>query len=149
MGIRNLPILTHINIFRNQCFNFLHFFTYKKARSLTVAIDIKDYSRGLTSRTSCTCDGCSQTYTSSLVQPHNHYLQPVKREKGRDLTQSYDKSPFSTEKSKEQRDNIKNVTKTWIKQRLRTDLIRSVGVTAVAPLMWFNRFTSAQPSHLP
>ena len=38
-----------------------------------------------------------------------------------------------TEKSKKQRDNIKNVTKTSITQRLRTDLGRSVGVTAVTP----------------
>ena len=31
-------------------------------------------------------------------------------------------------------------------QRLRTDLGRSVGVTAVTPLVWLNRFTNAQPS---
>ena len=33
------------------------------------------------------------------------------REKGRDLTQSYDKSPYTLEKSKKQRDNTKNATK--------------------------------------
>ena len=57
------------------------------------------------------------------------------------------KAPTPTEKSKMQRDNIKNATKTWITQRLQTDLGRSVGVTAVNQLVWLNRFTSAQPSH--
>ena len=37
--------------------------------------------------------------------------------------------------------------KTTITQRLRTDLGRSVGVTAVTQLAWLNRFTSAQPSY--
>ena len=42
------------------------------------------------------------------------------------------KAPTPKEKSKKQRDNMKNVTKTFdITQRLRTDLWRSVGVTAV------------------
>ena len=58
------------------------------------------------------------------------------------------KAPTPTEKSKKQRDNIKNATKTFITQRLRTDLGRSVEVIAVTPLAWLNRFTSAQPSHL-
>ena len=43
------------------------------------------------------------------------------------------KAPTPTEKSKKHRDNIKNATKTSITQRLRTDLGRSVGVTAVNP----------------
>ena len=38
---------------------------------------------------------------------------------------------------------------TSIKQRLQTDLERSVGVTTTTLLMWLNRFTSAQPSNLP
>ena len=42
------------------------------------------------------------------------------------------KAPTATEKSK--------------KQRLRTDLARSLGVKTVTPLMWFNQFTNAQPS---
>ena len=46
------------------------------------------------------------------------------REKGRDLTQSCDKNPTSTEQSTKQRDNIKNATKnfdyTTIANRLRT-----------------------------
>ena len=59
-------------------------------------------------------------------------------------------TPTLTEKSKK-RDNIKNATKnfdyTTIADRLRTDLGRSVGGTAVTKLVWLNRFTSAQPSH--
>ena len=40
---------------------------------------------------------------------------------------------------KEQRDNIKTPTKTLITQLLRTDLGRSVGVTAVTQLVWLNQ----------
>ena len=69
-------------------------------------------------------------------------------EKGRDLTQSCDKSRYTHRKKfKNQRDNLKNATKTLITQRLRTDLGRSVGVTAVTPLVWLNWFTNAQPSN--
>ena len=57
------------------------------------------------------------------------------------------KTPTPTEQSKKQRDNIKTPPKTLITQLLRTDLGRSVGVTAVTQLVWLNRFTSAQPSH--
>ena len=51
------------------------------------------------------------------------------------------KAPSPTEKIKKWRDNTKNATKTSIKQRLRTDLGRSVGVTATQ-LLWLNSFTS-------
>ena len=44
------------------------------------------------------------------------------KKKERDLTQSYDKNPYTDRKSKKQRDK----TKTSITQRLRTDLGRSV-----------------------
>ena len=54
------------------------------------------------------------------------------REKGRDLTH-----------------NTKTPPKTSITQRLRIDLGRSVWATTVDPLVGINRFTSAQPSHLP
>ena len=57
------------------------------------------------------------------------------------------KAPTPTEKSIKLRDNIKTPMETLITQRLRTDLGRSVEVTAVTPLVWLNRFTSAQPSH--
>ena len=53
------------------------------------------------------------------------------------------------EKSKKHRDNIKNATKTSITQRLRTYLGRSVGVTAVIPLVWLNRFTGARRPTFP
>ena len=48
----------------------------------------------------------------------------LSKRKGRDLTQSCDKSPTPTEKSKKQRDNIQNATKnfdyTTTADRLRT-----------------------------
>ena len=47
------------------------------------------------------------------------------REKERYQTQSYDKSPTPTEKSKKQSDNTQTPPKTSITQRLRTDLGRS------------------------
>ena len=59
------------------------------------------------------------------------------------------KTPTPTEQSKKQRDNIKTPPKTLITQLLRTDLGRSVGVTAVTQLVWLNQFMSAQPSHSP
>ena len=43
------------------------------------------------------------------------------------------KAPTPTQKSKKHRDNIKTPPKNSITQRLRTDLGRSVGVTAVNP----------------
>ena len=51
------------------------------------------------------------------------------------------KAPTPTEISKKQHDNIKTLPKTLITQWLRTDLRRSVDVTAVTPLLWLNRFT--------
>ena len=69
-------------------------------------------------------------------------------EKGKDLTQSYDKSPYTDKKkSKKQRDNTKTPPKTSITQRLRTDLGRSVWVMIATQLVWLNRFTGSQPSH--
>ena len=53
----------------------------------------------------------------------------------------------STEKSKNASWQHKKRQHKLITQRLRTDLGRSVGVTTVTPLVWLNRFTSAQPSH--
>ena len=50
-------------------------------------------------------------------------------EKGRDLTQSYDKSPYTHRKIQKPKWQHKNATKTSITQHLRTDLGRSVGVT--------------------
>ena len=42
----------------------------------------------------------------------------------------------------------KNATKTSITQQYRTDLGRSVGVTIATQLVWFNRFTGSQSSHV-
>ena len=61
----------------------------------------------------------------------------VLREKGRDLTQSYDKSPYTNRNV--QRGKVTTQTtpqKSSIKQRLRTDLGRSVGVTKATQLVW-------------
>ena len=71
------------------------------------------------------------------------------REKGKEeiWLSPVTKTPTPTEQSKKQRDNIKTPPKTLITQLLRTDLGRSVGVTAVTQLVWLNRFTSAQPSY--
>ena len=60
----------------------------------------------------------------------------VYRQKGRDLTQSYDKAPALTEISKGQSDNTKTPQKSSITQRLRTDLGRSVGVTTATKQVW-------------
>ena len=46
-------------------------------------------------------------------------------EKGRDLTQSYDQSPYTDRKIQKATWQHKNATKTWITQRLRTYLGRS------------------------
>ena len=69
------------------------------------------------------------------------------REIGRDLTQSCDKNPYTHRTIQKATWQHKNATKTLITQLLRTDLGRSVVVTAVTQLVWLNRFTSAQPSH--
>ena len=63
------------------------------------------------------------------------------------MTQSYDKGPYTQEKSKQECDNTKTLPKTSITQRLRTDLGRSVWVTIVTQLVWLNKLTGFQPSH--
>ena len=55
------------------------------------------------------------------------------------------KAPTPTEMSKGQSDNTNNATKSSIKQQLRTDLGRSVGVTTATQLVWF----TGPPSHSP
>ena len=57
------------------------------------------------------------------------FRNEIQWQKGGDLTQSYDKSPTPTEMSKGQSDNTNNATKSSIKQKLLTDVGRSVGVT--------------------
>ena len=53
------------------------------------------------------------------------------------------KAPIPTEKSKKQRNNTKNATKTSITQRLWNDLGLSVRVTTVTPLVWLNRLSES------
>ena len=54
----------------------------------------------------------------------------TKREKEGDLTQSYDKTPYTKTEIRKPKDNTQTPPKTSITQRLRTDLGRSVGVTS-------------------
>ena len=57
------------------------------------------------------------------------------------------KAPSPTEKSKMQRNNIKNATKNFDYTTI-ADWLRTVSwVKAVTQLVWLNRNTSAQPSH--
>ena len=61
-----------------------------------------------------------------------------------------DKSLYTHKKNpKKQHDNAKLHQKTSITQRLWNDLGRSSGVTTVIQLVWLNRFTGFQSSHLP
>ena len=64
----------------------------------------------------------------------NHETDP--RERGRDLTQSYDNLITQN-----------NPPKTLITQQFRTDLGQSVGVTTATQLVWLNQFTGSQLSH--
>ena len=73
----------------------------------------------------------------------------MKRQKGGDLTQSYDKSPYTQHPRKCQKGKVKAQTttqKSSIKQRLRTDTERSVGVTTATQLTWFTGPTFPLPA---
>ena len=65
-------------------------------------------------------------------------LLNIPRQKGGDLTQSYDKSPYTHGNVKRAVTTQTTPQKSSIKQRLRTDLGRSVGVTTATQLVWFN-----------
>ena len=56
------------------------------------------------------------------------------------------KAPTPTEMSKGQNDNTNNVTKSSIKQQLRTDLGRSVGVTTATQLVWLTGLRAHLPT---
>ena len=63
------------------------------------------------------------------------------REKGRELTQSYDKIPYTISKQKKiKRQHKKRHQQKLITQPLQTDLSRSVGVTTANQLVCLNRF---------
>ena len=58
------------------------------------------------------------------------------------------KAPTPTEMSKGQSDNTNNATKSSIRQKLRTELGRSFGVTTATQLVWFTRFRGPNlPTH--
>ena len=57
------------------------------------------------------------------------YLE-MYREKEGDLTQSYDKNPYTNRKFETKGQHTQTPPKTSITQQLRTDLGRSVGVTS-------------------
>ena len=61
---------------------------------------------------------------NNLGASHPH----VQTEKEGDLTQSYDKTPYTNRKFEKPKDNTQTPPKTSITQRLQTDLGRSVGV---------------------
>ena len=65
----------------------------------------------------------------------------TQRQKGGDLTQSYDKSPYTHGNFKRAVTTQTTPQKSSIKQRLRTDLGRSVGVTTATKLVWLTWFT--------
>ena len=70
----------------------------------------------------------------------------VKGEKEGDLTQSYDKTPYTNRKFKNQRTTHKS-HQNFDYTTIADDLGRSVGVATVIKLVWLNRFTGTQPSH--
>ena len=78
----------------------------------------------------------------------NEVVMPV-REKGRDLTQSYDKSPCTHRKiQKASWQHKKNATKNFDYTTI-ADWLRMVSWSNVqqsTPMVWLNRSTSAQPS---
>ena len=56
------------------------------------------------------------------------------------------KAPIPTEMSKGQSENTNNAAKISIKQQLRTDLGRSVGVTTATQLVWFTGLRAHLPT---
>ena len=67
----------------------------------------------------------------------------IQRKKEETWLTSMTKAPTPTEKSTKQHENKKTATKTSITQRLRTDLERSVEVTAVYERSTFPLTTTA------
>ena len=69
-----------------------------------------------------------------------YYIHLKRKSKGRDLTQSCDKSPYTHRKIQKATWQHKTPPKTLISQWLRTDLGWSVGAKATK-LVWLKRFT--------
>ena len=68
------------------------------------------------------------------------------RQKGGDLTQSYDKSPYTNRNVKRGKVTTQTTPQKRIKQRLRTDLGRSVGVTTATKLVWLTGLRANLPN---
>ena len=80
---------------------------------------------------------------------YNLHIATQKKNKGRDLTQSYGNSPFTSRNVKKGKVTTQTMPKkSSITQRLRTGLGRSVGVTTTTQLLWLTGLR-AQPSHFP
>ena len=87
--------------------------------------------------------------TTTLRRPQiNHDTYSKRGEIGRDLTQSYDKTPYTSRNVERAKWQHKLRHKSSITQRLRTDLGRSVGVTTATQLVWLTGLR-AQPSNFP
>ena len=76
-----------------------------------------------------------------FFNPPAHLCRYIYRQKGGDLTLSYDKSPYTHGNVKRAVTTQTTSQKSSIKQRLRTDLGRSVGVTTATQLVWLTWFT--------
>ena len=81
-----------------------------------------------------------------LIFLHQKCLTKTKRRRSDPVPMT--KAPTPTEMSKGQSDNPTTPQKGSIKQQLRTDLGRSVGVTTATQLVWLIWFTDL-PSHSP
>ena len=66
-----------------------------------------------------------------------------KENKGRDLTDSYDKCPYTNRKFKTVKWQYKTPQKTLIAYQLWTDLRRLVGATTAIQVVWLNQFTGS------
>ena len=91
----------------------------------------------------CWCRGfCHRTGSDLLLflfcDKSKGSIDLNQREKEGDLTQSFDKTPYTNRINRKQKDNTQTPPKTSITQRLRTDLGRSVGVTTVIQLVLLN-----------
>ena len=75
-----------------------------------------------------------------------YFESDVSIQKGGDLTQSYDKSPYTHGNVKRAVTTQTTPQKSSIKQRLRTDLGRSVGVTTATQLVWLTGLRAHLPT---
>ena len=90
-----------------------------------------------------------QQATRRSLQKYTSSRMLIVSEIGRDLSQSYNKKPYTHRKIQKATSQHKNATKPSITQRFRNDFGRSVGVSTAIQLMWLNRFTEFKPSHSP